>query len=79
MLKPFKNINEVFGCAFIPKEANFEYAQEILAGVYAFGHSEVERLLEDAFNQNKLLRFYYASQKDLMCDVLSFRLEDIQE
>lgn len=53
--------------------ARDEELENIMAGVYAFGREETDRLIKEAAKRNKKLVFYYASELDLESDVLSYK------
>jgi hypothetical protein len=48
-----------------------------MAGMYAFGHARVDELLATTSKRKKCLVFYYKTEYDLDCDILSYRFERI--
>lgn len=67
----YKSLQEAIkaGC----EGARNKELENIMAGLYAYGRDETDRLVKEAVKQNKKLVFYYASDDDLLCDVLSYK------
>jgi hypothetical protein len=47
--------------------------KNLMAGAYAFGDTEIERLI-NTLKSNQRLDFYYRTIEDLQCDKLSYRI-----
>lgn len=72
---PFQSIREALSAEHKgPREEEF---QNIMAGAYAYGHDHVDELLAKAAKLEKCLVFYYKNEKDIECDILSYKFERI--